>query len=136
MRSIDDGEHLGLDQSLSKLGSAAHLLLATSPVLLGEADPPRGPGVYILSVGGDITYVGEAKGRKGLRDRLLSKHISGDEGHAIQRAFADEFPDRLLRREHIKRTVQARWIQVDDPLLVSTLERFLIWRLQPKWNVR
>lgn len=131
-----DAGYSGLDQSLSELRSAAHLLLATSPVLLGEADPPSGAGVYILSVGNDITYVGEARGRKGLRDRLLSKHISGDDGHAIQRAFANEFPDRLARREHIKRTVQARWLQLDDPLLVSTLERFLIWRLQPRWNLR
>ncbi len=42
-----------------------------------------------------VVYVGEAKGSKGLRDRLLSKHLSGDESHAIQRAFADTFPTEL-----------------------------------------
>ena len=28
---------------------------------------------------------------KGLRDRLLSKHVSGDDSHSIQRAFKLEF---------------------------------------------
>ena len=79
-------------------------------------------------------YVGEAKGSKGLRDRLLSKHISGDDSHAIQRAFLGQFPDRTLRRDHIKRTVSARWITIDDDGRVSAVEQFLIWLHDPEWN--
>jgi hypothetical protein len=88
----------------------------------------------MLLVDNEIVYVGEAKGAKGLRDRLLSKHISGDDNHAIQRAFKPDFPDRGLRRDHIKRTVSARWLPIADPARVSTVERFLIWLYDPPWN--
>jgi hypothetical protein len=109
-------------------------LLATAPELLGWASPPNDNGVYMLLVDGSVMYVGEAKGREGLRDRLLSKHISGDDGHAIQRAYKLEFPDRYLRREHIKKTVYARWLQIADPARVSAVERVLIWLYNPPLN--
>ncbi|UPK18885.1 hypothetical protein [Bradyrhizobium sp. 131] len=83
---------------------------------------------------GEVVYVGEARGAKGLRDRLLNKHISGDDGHAIQRAFLAQFPDRLQRREHIKQHVFVRWLPIDDPARVSTVERLLIWLYSPPWN--
>ncbi|MFC6791267.1 hypothetical protein ACFQE0_17560 [Methylobacterium komagatae] len=69
-----------------------------------------------------------------MRDRLLSKHLSGDDGHAIQRAYLMEFPDRRLRREHIKRTVTARWITIEDGGRVSAVEQVLIWLHDPEWN--
>lgn len=108
--------------------------LAAPPVRLRDAAPPNGSGVYLLSVNGEIVYVGEAKGSKGLRDRLLSKHLSGDDNHAIQRAFKEAFPDRLARREHIKDTVWAQWLVINDPRRVSAVEKTLIWILNPAWN--
>ena len=109
-------------------------LMAMSPVPLGLADPPSCPGVYMLLVNQDVMYVGEAKGRKGLRDRLLNKHISGDDNHAIQRAFLLDFPDRLVRRGHIRSTVHVRWLPMDDLDRVSVVERALIWLYRPPWN--
>lgn len=88
----------------------------------------------MLLVDGNVKYVGEAKGGKGLRDRLLSKHMSGDDNHAIQRAYKLDFPDRSLRREHIKKTVFARWLPIADPARVSVVERLLIWLYNPPWN--
>lgn len=111
-------------------------ILGQPAVPLGKANPPTSTGVYIFSVDDVITYVGEAKGSKGLRDRLLSKHVSGDDRHAVQRAFAVEFPDRLLRRAHLLEHVHVRWLELEDPWRVSAVERFLIWMLKPSWNVK
>lgn len=109
-------------------------LMAVTPTLLGLAQPPRDRGVYMLLLGDEIKYVGEANGSGGLRDRLKSKHLSGDDGHAIQRAFLLDHPDRTLRREHIKRAVSARWIVVDDPGRALAVEQLLIWMYDPEWN--
>lgn len=111
-------------------------ILGRPAVSLGKANPPTSPGVYIFSVDDVITYVGEAKGSKGLRDRLLSKHVSGDDRHAVQRAFAVEFPDRLLRRAHLLEHVHVRWLEIEDTGRVSAVERFLIWMLNPSWNLK
>ena len=88
----------------------------------------------MLLLGETVMYVGEAKGSNGLRDRLLSKHISGDESHAIQRAFVVAFPDRKLRRDHIKHTVAAKWVVIDDGGRIPAVEQFLIWLYDPEWN--
>ncbi len=88
----------------------------------------------MLLVDDVVVYIGEAKGSKGLRGRLLSKHLSGDDNHAIQRAFKEQFPDRFLRREHMKVHVCARWLVVPDPARTSALERLLIWLYKPEWN--
>ncbi|RYG99598.1 MAG: hypothetical protein EON58_03400 [Alphaproteobacteria bacterium] len=109
-------------------------LLAAPAVPLGAADPPCTTGVYALVHEGQIKYIGEAIGSKGLRDRLLSKHLSGDDGHTLQRVFAAEFPERLLRREHIKNYVYAKWHCVPDRATASALERLLIWAMRPEWN--
>ena len=109
-------------------------LLATESVCLGEADPPLRTGVYLLLHEGQVVYAGEAIGSKGLRDRLLSKHISGDDNHAIQRAFKPSFPNRAERREHIKRVVHAKWLVIEDKHRASAVERILIWLLGPPWN--
>lgn len=111
-------------------------LLSAPAVPLGLADPPTRPGVYALVHEGEIKYIGEAIGSKGLRDRLLSKHLSGDDGHTLQRVFAAEHPDRFLRREHLKEHVQAKWRCVDDRLKASAVERLLIWAMRPEWNIK
>ena len=123
-----------LDETFALIRDDINKLLAVKPELLGQARPPDVFGVYMLLVGDEVMYVGEAKGRKGLRDRLLSKHISGDDSHAIQRAYEEEFPDRGLRREHIRKTVLARWLPISEPAQVSAVERVLIWLYNPPWN--
>ena len=123
-----------LQQLLEFIPDDVHLLMAMTPVPLGLAAPPSRPGVYMLLVGQDIMYVGEAKGRKGLRDRILSKHLSGDDSHAIQRAFLTDFPDRMVRRNHIRANVLVRWVPIDDLARVSVVERALIWLHRPLWN--
>lgn len=125
---------VSVDRALGFIGDDVAALLASPSVSLGMANPPNVPGVYMLLVDDEIVYVGEAKGSKGLGDRLLSKHMSGDDNHAIQRAFKPDFPDRGLRRDHIKRTVSARWLSIADTARVSTVERFLIWLYEPAWN--
>lgn len=125
---------LPVDVALRSIENDIAALLSVAPVLLGRADPPAVNGVYMLSIGDVVKYVGEAKGSGGLRDRLLRKHLSGDDGHAIQRAYLAEFPDRRLRREHIKVTVMARWTAIEDRGRVSTVEQVLIWLYDPEWN--
>ncbi|KJC36719.1 hypothetical protein UB31_35650 [Bradyrhizobium sp. LTSP849] len=123
-----------LDDALLLVRDDVTKILLAAPVLLGLASPPDVKGVYMLLEGDEVMYVGEAKGKKGLRDRLLSKHLSGDDGHAIQRAYLVKFPDRQLRREHMKKTVHVRWLQIDEPARVSAVERVLIWLYDPPWN--
>jgi hypothetical protein len=123
-----------VEEALSIVRDDVFKLLAATPELLGLANPPNVPGVYMFLIDDVIMYVGEAKGSKGLRDRLLSKHLSGDESHAIQRAYKLDFPDRSLRRDHIKKTVLARWLPISDPARVSAVEQFLIWLYNPPWN--
>jgi len=125
-----------IDEAFKSIAEDVVSLLALSPVKLGLAKPQNVSGVYMLIVNNLIVYVGEAKGSKGLRDRLLNKHISGDHNHAVQRAFKDEFPDRLRRRDHIKEAVTARWLPISDLARVSVVERFLIWMYQPTWNLK
>ena len=104
--------------------------------LLGSANPPTDIGVYALFYEGELKYVGEAKGRKGLRDRLLSKHLSGDDGHTMQKVFISTYPDRSDRRKYIKNNVSAKWLAMDCPDTVSAIERLLIWALKPEWNAK
>ena len=75
-----------LNGLFAEIAEDVRALLLAEAVPLGRASPPRTSGVYMLSVGQDVAYVGEAKGSGGLRDRLLNKHLSGDDNHAIQRA--------------------------------------------------
>lgn len=123
-----------LEGILSAITEDVHAVLKAPVVPLGSAMPPFTSGVYMLSVGGRVKYVGEAKGSKGLRDRLLSKHLSGDDNHAIQRAYLADFPDRLLRREHIRANVYVQWLEIDDRDRVSAVERVLICLFRPVWN--
>jgi hypothetical protein len=109
-------------------------LLAMPVIKLGDASLPDASGVYMLLVGDELMYVGEAKGSQGLRDRVLSKHISGDDNHAIQRAFRDQFPDRKERRAYIRQHVSVRWVVIHDPTRVSVVERLAIWLFCPPWN--
>ncbi|MGB8742469.1 MAG: hypothetical protein WCD52_20155 [Xanthobacteraceae bacterium] len=122
-----------LDREFGLIRSDVAALLASSPALLGTANPTSERGVYMFWKDDEIKYVGEAKGSKGLRDRF-SKHISGDDGHAIQRALESEFPNRLLRRKHMRETISARWLAIPDDGRISTVERLLIWLYAPPWN--
>ena len=128
-------QKMQLDNALSLILKDVEALMANNPVVIGEAKPPNDHGVYMLLVDGVVMYVGEAKGSKGLRDRILSKHVSGDDNHAIQRAFREEFPDRGLRRNHIKKAVFARWLNIVEPARISAVERVLIWLYEPVWNM-
>jgi excinuclease UvrABC nuclease subunit len=106
-------------------------LLQSDSIPIGEANPPEEPGIYVLlDESMRVLYVGLATN---LRDRL-HKHVSGDESHAIQRAFKEHFPDRSERRRFIKRNVSVKWELVDDPVQLADTERLLIWLLQPVWN--
>jgi hypothetical protein len=125
-----------LDCVLAEIAKDVRALLLAPAVAIGNASPPPTPGVYMLSVGEDVMYVGEAKGGGGLRDRLLNKHLSGDDKHAIQRAYLLEFPDRRLRRAHIRKHVFARWHAIPDADRVSAVERVLICLCQPPWNMK
>jgi len=60
------------------------------------------------------------------------KHISVDESHALQRAYEIAFPDRILRRAHVKSTVYFKWLAIDDEAPgIQTVERALIWLYNP-----
>jgi hypothetical protein len=109
-------------------------LLDVKPVLLGQANSPNTHGAYMLFYRDATVSVGEVKGSQGLRDRLLRKHISGDDNHAIQRAMKVTFPDRALRRQHIKEHVSVSWVEVEGSNRISALERLLIWLYDPDWN--
>jgi hypothetical protein len=128
--------HTELRSAISAISEDIDNVLAQTPVPLGKANPPTATGIYIFSMNDKVMYVGEAKGRKGLKDRLLSKHISGDDSHAIQRAFKEDFPDRRVRRDQIRRSVNAQWLEISDELRVSAVERTLIWMFDPPWNVK
>ena len=125
-------EETTLDEALSLVKEDVDALRATEPVVLGLANPPNSHGVYVFMWANEVVYVGEAKGSKGLRDRF-NKHISGDDGHALQNAFASEFPDRSERRNHIKK-IHVRWWTIEDPHRISAVERILIWLYRPKYN--
>ena len=79
-------------------------------------------------------YVGEAKGSGGLYDRIMRKHVSGDDRHALQRYFTVDFPDRVIRRDHIMGNVQVKWVIVENILSVAVVERLAIWLLEPPLN--
>lgn len=123
-----------LDDALRAIAEDARAVLAAPAVSLGMARPPSTSGVYVLSVAGTMTYIGGAKGSGGLYDRLKNKHMSGDDNHAIQRAFLVEFPDRLLRRSHIRTNVFAQWLEIPDTDRMLAVERVLIWLHRPPWN--
>ena len=100
---------------------------------VGDSDPPTTPGVYVFVLNDRAIYVGEAKGSGGLRDRILRKHVAGDDGHALQRYFLRDFPDRLTRREYIKQHVQVKWVVVAEEF-VPIVERLAIWLFSPLLN--
>lgn len=111
------------------------LMLSQEKLSVRESAPPQSNGVYIFyDESGEVSYVGQASGAKGLKDRIKSKHVSGDDRHALQRAFVDRFPDRSERREYIKDNLTVSWIEIEDINIIGHTEHFLIWLFQPKWN--
>lgn len=125
---------LDLNHALSAVSEDVRAVLVAPAVALDVARPPSTSGVYMLSVAGTMTYIGGAKGSGGLYDRLMNKHVSGDDNHAVQRAFLMEFPDRLLRRKHIRTNVFAQWLEIPDTDRMLVVERVLIWLHRPPWN--
>lgn len=105
-------------------------------VPLDQALPPREHGVFGFLFEGRLRYIGEAKGRKGLNDGILSKHLSGDEGHALQRVFQGRFPDRLARRAYLRRAIRVRWLVVPSSVSTGPIKRALIALHKPDWNQR
>ncbi|MCA9054946.1 MAG: hypothetical protein KDA75_13990 [Planctomycetaceae bacterium] len=101
---------------------------------IGKADPPLSSGVYALTFDSKVVYIGEAKGASGLRDRILSKHVYGDDNHAVQRALKPRFPDRRERRDFIRQEVCVQWVEIPDRNVCAVVERLLIWLLKPRWN--
>jgi len=109
-------------------------LVDAETFILGQADPPNLPGVYAFMINDKHMYVGEAKGSGGLYDRIMRKHVSGDDRHALQRYFKVDFPDRVIRRNHIMGNVQVKWVIVENLLSVAVIERLAIWLLEPPLN--
>ena len=120
--------------ALSEIGVLFDRLMAAQPVLLGDAQPPEKNGVYAFSLGNEIIYVGEASGSSGLRDRICRKHVSGDEGHALQKEYQHQFPDRRLRRDFLKTNVLVQWVEIPDSLMVTAVEKLAIAILEPRLN--
>lgn len=123
-----------LTEGIDEFSRAVEALISAEAHWIGEANPPSTLGVYIFLIDGECMYVGEARGSGGLRDRILRKHVAGDEGHALQRHFKSLFSDRSQRREHIKRNVQVKWVVVENQEAVSVVERVAIWLLNPPLN--
>lgn len=124
-----------LEKVVPELEGYVSKLMGEETKLFAEANPPREPGAYVIyDHENNLSYVGEAKGSGGLRDRLLSKHLSGDDNHAIQRAYKDSYPDRASRREYIKQNVSVRWVATPDANTAVAVERLLILMFNPPWN--
>jgi hypothetical protein len=132
--AIDDVPPNTFEVTLSSAGVLFGRLLQESRVLVGDARPPEKNGVYAFSIDGEIIYVGEASGSSGLRDRICRKHVSGDDGHALQKEFQKWFPDRLQRRAFIKETISVQWVEIPDSLMVTLVEKLAIACLKPRLN--
>ena len=131
---MEDWKHK-LDSVVPQLKGYLERLVSAESVLFGEANPPRKPGAYIIDDHKEqLSYIGEAKGSGGLRDRLLSKHLSGDDNHAIQRAYKESWLDRRQRREYIKGNVRVRWVETPDANTALAVERLAILVFDPPWN--
>ena len=124
-----------LNKVLPELENYISQIMSSPKELLGDTNPPKEPGTYIIYDHNDeLSYIGEAKGSGGLKDRLLSKHLSGDDKHAIQRAYKTSHPDRVLRRTYIKENVSVRWVATPDANTALAVERLLILMFNPAWN--
>ena len=82
--------------------AAMKKLLGAESFLLAGATPPSDIGVYALYFENKLKYIGEAKGQKGLKDRLLNKHISGDDSHTLHKVFKSAYPNKDERKDFIK----------------------------------
>jgi len=123
-----------IDFALSMARDHLSALLNAPRTIVGRAAPPEKNGVYAFSIGTEIVYIGEAAGSSGLKDRILRKHISGDEGHALQNEFKVQFPDRGDRRHFIKNSIFVQWTEISDSLMVSVVEKLAIGIVKPRLN--
>jgi|AACY02.9.fsa_nt_gi Nuclease subunit of the excinuclease complex len=125
-----------IDDELPILKEYVSALFSRQKVLIGKATLSTKSGVYAFYYEDTLMYIGEAKGNGGLKDRVLSKHVSGDGRHTLQKAFLKRFPDRTQRREFIKQNIYVQWIEIECKESVPLVERLLIWSLRPKWNLK
>jgi hypothetical protein len=119
---------------LSEIGRLFNGLVAAPCVLISNANPPEKNGVYAFSIDGEIVYIGEAAGSGGLYDRILRKHVAGDDSHALQKAFKLKFPERQERRVYIKNKISVQWIEIPDSLMVTAVEKFGVLVVEPRFN--
>ncbi len=127
---------LQLEQCSEIFAKDINTLVTSAAIPLAEAVIPEEHGIDMFLFQGDIMYVGEAKGSGGLRDRILSKHLSGDESHALQKSFKIEFQNRMARREFIRQNIHVKWVVIDDTERVAMIERLAIWLFRPPWNCK
>lgn len=111
-------------------------LLSAPEVVWRDARPPSTSGIYAFVEDEKIVYVGEAKGSGGLWDRIMRKHMSGDDKHAMQRAFQKRYPDRRERRSYMSQFLKVKWVEIPNSRRVSAVEIVAIMVLDPLYNRR
>jgi hypothetical protein len=137
-------------QLLERIGplvfeTAMQDLLNADESLLGVAKPPLDIGVYAFYYENELKYIGSARGRMGLCDRLKSKHITGDDSHTLHKVFISKFPNKDDRKAYFTKHVSAKWVAFPYPFTtvlenrkhrktVLGIENLLIGSLQPEWN--
>jgi hypothetical protein len=91
-------------------------------------------GVYVVYAHrGEPKYVGSTDR---LWDRLGSKHVAGDDGHAVQRAFSKAIPDRKARRAFLRRYLKVSYVETSTLEEAKALEHQLLKKYKPAWNIR
>jgi excinuclease UvrABC nuclease subunit len=133
MAEFEDEIQLRMLRRWDQFFSDVKALLQSPSHRIIEADLPSEPGVYII-VDEQLEHCYVGKATRSLQDRVVIKHVSGDESHALQRAYMNRYPDRLERRKYIKENLKVKWLQISDPQRLADLERLLIWLLQPLHN--
>ncbi|MBB3967198.1 hypothetical protein [Rhizobium metallidurans] len=66
----------------------------------------------------------------------MRKHMSGDDKHALQRAFQERYPNRRDRRFYMSEFLKIKWVEIPDPRRVSAVESLAIMVLDPIYNRR
>lgn len=118
---------------------------------LGEADwstVPDMPGVYVISEGGEVIYVGMAgRDQKGSLRRRLRDHASGQIVNMLAqyllfaRLLTGDDPPRSPReatlrcRAHIRAHCAARVLALTDKTEAARIERTLRRALRPSFNM-
>ena len=104
--------------------------------LAGYAIFPMGgaPGVYVIyDHRGNPKYVGSSDRVWG---RLGDKHVSGDNSHAIQRAYLLAIPDKEKRVSFIQKHIKVHIVETSSLAEAVDLENRLIAKYRPSWNIK